>query len=126
MNESLLIVRDPLIMSVIELSNSPVVEVLVAFMCPFLTVSQRRGLLDETIQLLPTVVNLRYANRRSLRPPFREWPCVALPLRDSIAVQCPVRLLSLGVRIPPDSTETRLWPGLPDQNYTLSVGVLPY
>jgi hypothetical protein len=42
----------------------------------------------------------------------------------SIAVQRPVRLPSFVVCIPPDNREPRLW--LPDQNYTLSVGVLRY
>jgi hypothetical protein len=123
-NEPILIVRDRLNMSDIELSSHPAIEVFPTFPCVHSQRCRNEEDLDETMRLFPAVVNERYGDRRSLRPTFRAWPRVALLLRDSMAVQRPVRLPSFVVCIPPDNREPRLW--LPDQNYTLSVGVLRY
>ena len=60
-NEAILIVRDRVNMSVIELSTSSAAQVFVTFICPFPAVERCRNEedLDEVMQLSPTVVNDR-------------------------------------------------------------------
>ena len=99
-NKAILIVRNRLNMSGIDLSSSSAVQVLLTFLCVRSQRCHNEEHLDETMQLFPTVANDRYCDRGSLRPTFRAWPCTAPTLRDSKAVQRPS---SFGAHTPPEN-----------------------